>query len=97
LLIRLADIFDKIELVQGDTLNKDYLRRTLNRIKPDIIVHMASLPLAVVAIEHSEEAFDSILNSTVNIMEIIRDFSHPCRLVYISSSMVYGNLKKCNR
>ncbi|MDP7486241.1 MAG: NAD-dependent epimerase/dehydratase family protein, partial [Dehalococcoidia bacterium] len=38
LLARLADISDDITLVTGDTLNKDYLRRALNRIKPDVIV-----------------------------------------------------------
>mgnify|MGYP006113578925 CR=1 FL=1 len=93
LLIRLRDFFDQIHLVQGDTLNKDYLRRTLNRIKPDIIVHMAALPLAAVAIEQTEDCFESILNSTVNIMEIMRDFDHHCQLVYASSSMIYGNFE----
>ncbi len=91
LLIRLKDFIDKIELIQGDTLNKDHLRRTLNRVKPDIIIHMAALPLAFMAIEHTEDAFQSILGSTVNFLEIVRDFDHPCRLVYTSSSMVYGN------
>ncbi|CAM2057410.1 NAD-dependent epimerase/dehydratase family protein [Desulfovibrionales bacterium] len=91
LLIRLKDIIDHIELIQGDTLEKDYLRRTLARIKPDIIVHMAALPLAFMAIEHSGETCQSILGSTVNLLEIMRDFEHPCRLVYTSSSMVYGN------
>jgi len=91
LLIRLKDFIDKIELVQGDTLEKDHLRRTLNSVKPDIIIHMAALPLAFMAIEHSEEAFQSILCSTVNFLEILRDFDHPCTFVYTSSSMVYGD------
>ena len=91
LLVRLADIYEQIELIQGDTLNKDFLRRNLNKIKPDVIVHMAALPLAVVAIEQTEEAFESILDSTVNIMEVMRDFEHSCRMVYASSSMVYGD------
>ncbi len=93
LLIRLHDFYDRLTLVQGDTLNKDFLRRTLNKIKPDVIVHMAALPLATVAIEQTEDCFESILNSTVNIMEIMRDFSHACSLVYASSSMVYGNFE----
>ncbi|MGE4557317.1 MAG: NAD-dependent epimerase/dehydratase family protein [Desulfovibrionaceae bacterium] len=91
LLIRLKDFIGDVRLIQGDTLNKDHLRRTLNQIKPDIIIHMAALPLAFMAIEHTEDAFNSILASTVNFLEIVRDFEHPCRLVYTSSSMVYGN------
>lgn len=88
---RLNDIFSDINLIRGDVLNKDFLRRSLNKIKPDIIIHMASMPLAALALEHSEEAYNSILTSTMNILEIIRDFDHSCRLVYISSSMVYGD------
>ena len=93
LLARLADISDQISLITGNTLNKDFLRRTLNNYKPDIIVHMAALPLANVAIEQTEEAFDSILSSTVNILEVVRDFDHECSVVYTSSSMVYGDFQ----
>ena len=93
LLIRLKNFINEIELIQGDTLNKDHLRRALNKIKPDIIVHMAALPLAFMAIEHTEDACNSILTSTVNFLEIARDFNHHCRLVYTSSSMVYGDFE----
>jgi nucleoside-diphosphate-sugar epimerase len=93
LLARLADITEDITLVTGDTLNKDFLRRALNNYKPDVIVHMAALPLANVAIEQTEEAFDSILVSTVNILEVVRDFDHACPVLYASSSMIYGDFK----
>lgn len=93
LLARIADISTDISLVTGNTLNKDFLRRTLVNYKPNVIVHMAALPLANVAIEQTEEAFDSILSSTVNILEIVRDFNHECPVVYTSSSMVYGDFQ----
>ena len=93
LLSRLADVTDDISIVTGDTLNKDFLRRTLNKTRPDVIVHMAAWPLANVAIEQTEEAFDSILSSTVNILEVMRDFDHECTIVYTSSSMVYGDFQ----
>lgn len=90
-LSRLSDVYDKIQIIRGDTLNKDFLRRQLAKIKPDVIIHTASMPLAALAIEHTEEAFASIVTSTLNILEVIRDFDHPCRLVFLSSSMVYGD------
>lgn len=88
---RLKDIYSKIRLIRGNTLDKDFLRRTLMEIAPEVIVHMAAMPLAAVAIEHTEEAFQSILNSTQNILEVMRDVPNPGRLAYISSSMVYGD------
>jgi nucleoside-diphosphate-sugar epimerase len=90
---RLKDIFPSIHLIRGSTLDKDFLRRTLNEIAPDVIVHMAAMPLAAIAIEHTEEAFQSILNSTQNLLEIMRDSKKKTRIVYISSSMVYGDFK----
>ncbi len=89
--LRLKNVYKKIDLIRGDTLNKDYLRRCLNKIKPEIIIHMAAMPLAALALEHTEEAYNSILTSTQNILEIMRDFNHTCRLLFISSSMVYGD------
>lgn len=52
---------------------------------------MAAMPLSSLAIECSYEAFQSILTSTRNILEILRDLSDGCRLVFASSSMVYGD------
>jgi len=90
---RLADVYDQIKIIRGDTLNKDFLRRQLNAVRPDIIIHTASMPLAALAVKHTEEAFASIVASTINLLEIIRDFDHPCRLVFLSSSMVYGDFR----
>ena len=90
---RLKGIYDQIHLIRGSTLNKDFLRRQLLEIQPDVIMHMAAMPLAALAIEHTEEAFQSIVTSTHNILEVMRDFTHPCRLVYVSSSMVYGDFQ----
>jgi nucleoside-diphosphate-sugar epimerase len=90
---RLKDIYPSVRLVRGSTLDKDFLRRTLTDAAPDVIVHMAAMPLAAIAIEHTEEAFQSILNSTQNILEIMRDTKRKMRLVYVSSSMVYGDFQ----
>lgn len=91
LALRLHDVVDRIKLVRGDTLNKDFLRRQIVAAKPDVIIHMAAMPLAALAIEHTEEAFQSILTSTQNLLEILRDLNSPCRLAFASSSMVYGD------
>jgi UDP-glucose 4-epimerase len=91
LAFRLAGVLSDIRLIRGNLLDKDFLRRTLVRAKPDVVIHMAAMPLAVVALERTDEAFHSILTSTHNLLEILRDFEHPCRLVYVSSSMVYGD------
>lgn len=88
---RAEKLTQEARTLRGNTLNKDDLRRTLLQEKPDYIVHFAALPLANLAIHQSEEAFDSILRGTVNILEVLRDVDFVSKLVYISSSMVYGD------
>jgi nucleoside-diphosphate-sugar epimerase len=88
---RLKGIYDKVHLIRGDTLNRGFFRRTITEVKPDVIIHMAAMPLAALAIEQTEEAFKSILTSTHIILEMLRDIDFPCRLLYTSSSMVYGD------
>ena len=78
-------------IVRGTTLNKDDLRRTIVEVKPARIVHFAALPLANLSIRNSEEAFDSIVQGTTNLLEVVRDVNCVERVIYVSSSMVYGD------
>lgn len=92
--LRFQDIQEKVEIIRGDVVNKYDLQRTMNRLEPTHIIHLAALPLADFSNIYSEEALNSILHSTVNILEIIRDVNYVERFVYTSSSMVYGDFEK---
>ena len=78
-------------IIRGNTLDKDNLRRILIETAPEYIVHFAALPLANMAIQYTEEAFNTIVGGTVNILEVLRDVQFLKKFVYISSSMVYGD------
>ena len=70
------------------------MRRTILEARPDYVVHFAALPIANVAVRQSEEAFQGILQGSVNVLEILRDVDFVQRFVYISSSMAYGDFEK---
>ncbi len=91
---RFEHLLKGAQVVRGSTLNKDDVRRIIDEFRPERIVHFAALPLANVAVRKSEEAFQGILQGTVNILEILRDVDFVDRFVYISSSMVYGDFEK---
>lgn len=88
---RLKPLLKQVKLIRGNTLDRDYLRRAMHEIRPSVVIHMAAMPLAALAIEHTEEAYQTICTSTHNLLEIMRDVDWPCRLLYVSSSMVYGD------
>lgn len=79
------------EIVYGTTTLKDDLRRYVDEIKPDFVLHLAGLPLANTALRQTEEAFESIVRGTVNMLEIVRDHATIQKFLYVSSSMVYGD------
>ena len=82
------------KIFRANTLDVNDLRRLILQIEPEYIVNLAALPLAVTAVKNTEEAFSSILNSTQNFMEIIRDIKFLKNYVHISSSMIYGDFEK---
>lgn len=82
-----------LKIVRGNILNKFHLEHMILDQKPDILIHAASLPLANISIDMTEEAYDSILTSTLNLLEIIRRNKLQTKLIFLSSSMVYGDFK----
>ncbi len=88
---RLEGIQNKVRIVRGNTQDVDFLARTLREVEPQRIIHLAAMPLANLAIENPEEAANSILAGTMNLLQAARDMDRIERLVYVSSSMVYGD------
>lgn len=77
---------------RGDTTDRGLLKETLERHEPDYILHLAALPIANVSNKYPEEARRNILDGTLTLMDVLRevDFDFE-RVVYTSSSMVYGD------
>lgn len=91
--LRLSDVRDKVKIERGDIRHKDHLLRALQEYQPEIVVHLAALPIAKASNIHSEDAFGINLYGTVNVLESIRQVKSVKRFVYASSSMVYGNFE----
>jgi len=81
---------DAEKILTVDIRNEFETASLISSVKPDVIVHLAALPLANVSFVQPQETF-TMFNSTFSIIEAIRLFSPKTKLVYASSSMVYGN------
>ena len=91
---RYERLLDGVKIIRGSTEDTNDLRRVIFEHEPEIIINLAALPLAVTAVNNSEEAFKSICSSTHNIMEILRDYPVLKNYTHISSSMIYGDFEK---
>ena len=90
---RFKDIKDRVRIVRGNTQNLDFLIRTFKEIRPTRIIHLAAMPLVKLAMDHPEEAATAIVQGTINVLQAARYVDTVERVVYISSSMVYGDFK----
>lgn len=77
-----------VEVVRADVLDVGRLRALVLEQRPAAVVHLANLPLAWVAAGAPELAEEAILGATTSVLAALDGVA--TRLVYVSSSMVYG-------
>lgn len=77
--------------VRGSTMDRARLREVIDITRPEVIVHLAALPIANLAQRSGKEAFDNIAVGTYTLLSLLQEMEFDGLLVYISSSMVYGS------
>ena len=86
----------------GDVRDLDLLVRTMRRVKPDFVFHLAAQPLVRLSYEKPTETFDTNVMGTVNVLEAARrigcngrtQFGHQISVVCITTDKVYENNEK---
>jgi len=91
---RMKTLGDRVTRIRGDTTDRGLLKEKLAEHEPDVILHLAALPIANVSNKYPAEARTNILDGTITLMDVLRetDFEFD-RVVYTSSSMVYGDFE----
>jgi UDP-glucose 4-epimerase len=83
---------ERIIRLRGDCTDRGWLKECLEQYKPNFIIHLASLPIAGISNDYPTEAKVNIFDSTVTLLDILRNVNfHFDRIIYTSSSMVYGD------
>ncbi len=89
---------DKINLHYGDLLDFSSLYRIINKIKPEKIVHLASISYVSYSFEVPVSTLETNIIGTCNLLEVIRiikekDGYNPV-IQIVSSSECYGQVQK---
>ncbi|MEN8162323.1 MAG: NAD(P)-dependent oxidoreductase [Myxococcota bacterium] len=82
-----------VRIVRGDVRHRGLLSRTLGEFQPTRVIHLAALPIADLSNRFSEEAMESNLIATVTLLDAVQALPDLRRIVYTSSSMVYGDFQ----
>lgn len=83
----LKAVFNKIDFVEGDIRDYDVLEKAIKNV--DGIYHQAALASVPESFVNTKEYHDVNVTGTENIFKLAKN--HKCKVVYASSSSVYGN------
>ena len=78
----------RFRFIQGDLLDPNKTRRTLG--KCELVFHLAADPEVRTGTQHPRSHFEQNLSTTFNLLEAIRERATRTRLVFASTSTVYG-------
>jgi CDP-glucose 4,6-dehydratase len=86
---RLSSIFSND--LRVDIRNRDSLRRAVEKISPDVIIHLAAQPLVLYSYLHPQETFDTNVMGTINLLETTRTLKDLRAVLIVTTDKVYRN------
>ena len=69
------------------------LKKTINKIKPDFIFHLAAQSLVSKSYENPNNTWDTNLVGTKNILETLLDYKNQCSVIIVTSDKCYKNIE----
>jgi len=90
-LFKITNTENDICSVIGDIRNRDFLVKTVQNAKPDILFHMAAQPLVRFSYREPAETYETNVMGTVNILEALRLTPSVKSFVNITTDKVYEN------
>jgi nucleoside-diphosphate-sugar epimerase len=91
---RARELLAGAEIVRAALEDGARLRREVRARRPEVVVHLANLPLPAVARRRPSEAVRSIAGSMRTVLDALTGAPGLQRLTYVSSSMVYGDFAR---
>ncbi len=85
-------ILDRLQLTSAATADFRSVIQLLIKFKPDEIYHLAGQTSVALSFEQPVETLESIVLSTINILEAIRILESPVRYYNAGSSECFGNI-----
>ncbi len=77
-----------------DMLDAAALEEAVRAFSPDAVLHLAAFSSVAYSWEHPAECFGNNTRIFLNLAEAVRGLPHPCRILSVGSSEVYGNVSE---
>lgn len=91
----ITDIRNKIQLNKIDLLEKDHVEGLIDKIKPDLVFHLAALTSPSDSFKHPAEVITNNITAQINLLEALRvNNLQKTKILIVSSADVYGRVDK---
>ncbi len=90
--IDLCAQFPDLKLLHLDLRSEDSVSSAIKSVKPDWIFHLAAVSQVRLSWQNRRETIETNLVGTLYLYEAVRKFSIQTRIIFVSSSDVYGGL-----
>lgn len=84
----------RFEFMHGDIRNANDVERTIRRIRPDQVFHLAGQVAMTTSIENPRMDFEVNVLGTLNVLEAVRQHVPQAGVIYSSTNKVYGDLEQ---
>jgi CDP-glucose 4,6-dehydratase len=90
-LYELAKLDQIVKSTIGDIRDYDLLQHAINKIKPEIIIHMAAQPLVHESYKNPRETYEINVLGTVNLLDVIRHLKTVKAVLNVTTDKCYDN------
>ncbi len=81
----------KIEHEIGDVRDAEAVKKSLLRVQPDFVFHLAAQALVRYSYEHPLETYAVNVMGTAHVLEALRSLAKPCAAVIVTTDKCYEN------
>jgi len=92
--LKKINIDREIEIIELSLNNQEFLKNIIEVQMPHEIYHLSAQSSVGKSFLKTNETFDSIISSTINILEACRAINFEQRCFFAGSSEIFGNTKK---
>ena len=90
-LFDIARISDNMDSIIGDIRDYDSLSTMVNRVKPEIVIHMVAQPIVRESYRNPLYTYETNVMGTANILEACRQTDSVASIVNVTTDKVYRN------
>jgi GDP-4-dehydro-6-deoxy-D-mannose reductase len=83
----------EVKTYVGDLRDQAKIKEALDDFNPDAVFHLAALSSVKLSFENPTDTFSINIMGSLNLLEMISQMESPARVLLVSSSEIYGQLK----